>query len=427
MKTAGLSFDNIPYLRIPFGFFSTAPVFGMLAALLLLVEPAALESRWHPTMLAIVHLLTLGFAGHCMLGALCQVLPVVSSQSIPLSQRLLLWIRISLGAGTLLLAGFFIGYQPLLAFAALILLTTGLALFVLRLATALVKIKPAGMTVTAIRLAALSLLVTLIAGAMLLWWRADPGSAPVPWLTTDQHALWGTLGWAMLLIIGVSFQVIPMFHVAPDFPRQIQRYLPAALFVLLLLGYNDLVAGSISTGSAIAVKGCILFYCLVAAVTLQRRKRKLIDYTVRFWQLGLGSIGLSMLLSLLQYLPETLNVGLCQRLAALSFGIGGILSIILGMLQKIVPFLMFLHLQRDCLSQPERLVQLPTMKQIIPTQSSRRQWQLHLGTIAALVGGLLWPPMAPMAALLLLADFGWLWWSLYRANRLYLSAKHRMD
>ncbi len=424
MNTAGLSFDNIPALRIPFGFFRTAPLFGMLAALLLLIEPAALESRWHPVMLSIIHLLTLGFAGHIMLGALCQVLPVVSSQSVPLGVKQALGVRLGLGAGTLLLAAFFIWHLPVLAFGGLLLLISGLSLFVLPLATALVKIKPAGNTIITIRLAALCLLITLIAGVMLLWWRASPTTAPIPWLTTDQHAVWGSLGWAVLLVIGVSFQVIPMFHVAPDFPANIQRRLPAALLLLLLLGYGlgttGVVGPELALLAALAIKATILLYCLVAALTLSRRKRKLVDYTVRFWQLGLGCIALSMLLTAGQSLhPGLANDVLVERLAALLFGIGGIVSIIVGMLQKIVPFLIFLHLQRACLTHPERVLKLPNMKQLIPTLSSRRQWLLHLSALALLAVALWLPALTYLSALLLLADFGWLWWSLHKANRLY--------
>ena len=74
-----------------------------------------------------------------------------------------------------------------------------------------------------------------------------------------------------------------------------------------------------------------------------------------------------------------------------------------------------------CLTQPERMLQLPNMKQIIPTLSSRRQWQLHLAALACLIGAYWLPSISDLAALLLLADFGWLWWSLRQAHRIYQS------
>ncbi|MEH6471785.1 MAG: hypothetical protein V7752_11080 [Halopseudomonas sp.] len=421
MNTAGLSFDNIPPLRIPFGFFNTAPLFGILAGAVLLVEPAALESRWHPAMLAIVHLLTLGFAANIMLGALCQVMPVVGSKAIPINYRQALIVRIGVGAGALLLAGFFVFYLPLLAYGAVLMLTLGLGLFVSLLALALIKARPAGVTIVAIRFAALSVLITLIAGGLLLWWRVSPGSAPALLINTDQHAIWGTLGWGMLLVIGVSFQVIPMFHVAPDFPRWATRGLPILLFSLLLI--NNLTQGSIAAASAIGINIVIIIFCAIAALTLRRRKRKLVDYTVRFWQLGLGCIALTMLIAIISKVVPTLSAQLpLTRLLGVLFGMGGIISIILGMLQKIIPFLIYLHLQRACLTRPEMLLQLPNMKQLVPTVRSRKQWQLHLGCLTGLLAALWLPVLTPLAALLMLADFGWLWWTLRCAYQRYFSA-----
>ena len=49
------------------------------------------------------------------------------------------------------------------------------------------------------------------------------------------HILFGLFGFALLLIMGVSFQVIPMFYVMPDFPKFIQNKLPLILFALLFI------------------------------------------------------------------------------------------------------------------------------------------------------------------------------------------------
>ena len=88
MKMTGLSFDNIPPLWIPFRFFMTAPLFGIAAGLLLALSPDSWLSRWHPALLGFTHLLTLGFMAMVMLGALFQLMPVVSSQSIPAARRI---------------------------------------------------------------------------------------------------------------------------------------------------------------------------------------------------------------------------------------------------------------------------------------------------------------------------------------------------
>lgn len=428
MNTNGLSFDNIPALKIPLGFFITAPLFGILAGLLLLVYPDALQSRWHPTMLAIVHLLTLGFAGHVMLGALCQVLPVISTEPLPLTPSQALIVRTGVGGGTLAIALFFVTDKPLLAALAGTALISALVLFGYQLLKALILIRPAGSSIVTIRFAALALLVTLVSGAMLLGLRGWPENAMSPWFTTDQHATWGTMGWAMLLIMGVSFQVIPMFHVAPDFPVLLQKWLPPALFIALLLS-QSLLLGNVQVVATLMLKLTIVAYCFLAMRTLGQRKRKLTDYTVRFWYLGLSCIATSLLLALSDQLLPMLLPEFARQLpatditVAVLFGFGGLISIMIGMLQKIVPFLIYLHLQRSCLTQPEKILTIPNMRQLLPTQRSHRQWQLHLASLCGLLVALWWPLVVYPAAILVLLNFGWLGYVIWMANRSYLASR----
>ena len=72
-----LSYDQSPPMAAPFRFFLTAPVFSALAGVLLLWEgPDMLASRWTPAVLALTHLITVGFMMQVMLGAMVQILPV---------------------------------------------------------------------------------------------------------------------------------------------------------------------------------------------------------------------------------------------------------------------------------------------------------------------------------------------------------------
>ena len=79
-----LSFENAPPFSAPLRFFLTAPLFAVLAGLLLVIEgPVVFTSRWTPGALAATHLLTVGFMLQVMLGALIQVLPDVAGAGLP--------------------------------------------------------------------------------------------------------------------------------------------------------------------------------------------------------------------------------------------------------------------------------------------------------------------------------------------------------
>ena len=79
MRMPGLTLESLPPINIPLRFFLTAPWFGMLAALLLLFSgPGLWSSSWNPALIGLTHLVTLGFVTMTMLGALFQLLPVLS-------------------------------------------------------------------------------------------------------------------------------------------------------------------------------------------------------------------------------------------------------------------------------------------------------------------------------------------------------------
>ncbi|MEI2421580.1 hypothetical protein V6O07_14995, partial [Arthrospira platensis SPKY2] len=80
---AGLGYDATPPISAPLRYFLSAPLFGMIGGLMLLLAPDLLASRWTPGALALTHLITVGFLLMVMVGALFQVLPVVCGASIP--------------------------------------------------------------------------------------------------------------------------------------------------------------------------------------------------------------------------------------------------------------------------------------------------------------------------------------------------------
>ena len=84
MNTAHLSVESAPPIQIPFRFFLTAPLFGVLFALLLSWSGADLvESRWSPQLIGALHLLNIGVLMMMVSGVLFQMLPVVGGIQFP--------------------------------------------------------------------------------------------------------------------------------------------------------------------------------------------------------------------------------------------------------------------------------------------------------------------------------------------------------
>jgi len=427
MNLKGLSFDNIPPLTVPLRYFQTAPVLGMLAALVLLGYPEALASRWAPPLLAFTHLLTLGFGATLMVGALFQVMPVVTGQTLPQTRWVAPLIRWALLGGTLLLASGFLAGMALLYLLASLLLVGALLTFLGAFGWALMRVHPVGDSAYCLRLAALALLATGVIGALQLSYHYWPEGGWYQPARTNIHAAWGGFGWSLGLIIAVGIQVIPMFHVTPAFPRWVPRRLAPLLFASLIL-LSLPVASALHTAAIVGIAVGGATFAVSALWVLSRRKRKVVDWTVRFWRLGLAHLLASAALLLLYPVAATTQWGgPLALLIGLGFGLGFVLSVMVGMLQKIVPFLIYLHLQRASLTNPSALMGLPNMKSIIPSADSRKQFYLHALALALLYVAVGVPWLRPVAALGLLADFAWLTHSLLRAGRCYGAALRVID
>ena len=419
MNLAGLSLDNIPPIGTPLRFFLVAPVFGILAGILLIGYPELLTNRWLPATFAFTHLLTLGVGAMVMLGALFQVLPVVSGRAVPGDQVIAPWVYWGLVWGTLTLTiGFLTSWGWLFGLAAF-LLASGFGLFVGAFGAGLVRAHPVGDTTATLRLAALSLVATLVLGGIQLSLHLWPEAGLYQSDQTQLHALVGGFGWVLLLVMGVSFQVIPMFHVAPAFPHWVCRRLTLVVFVT---NAAVLLAGqSVAVYALPVTMVATILYATEALKVLMARKRKLVDYTVRFWQLGLSQLIAASLLALgLIFTEVDAWRAPVELLLGLVFALGFALSVMLGLLQKIVPFLIFLHLQRMTLANPQAaMVKLPHMKALIPTERSRWQYRLQLLLLPCIYLAPWTPWMAVIAGLLLVAAFGWLSYCLWGAWHQY--------
>ena len=385
LNTTGLRLDQAPPLAVPAAFFMGAPPFALAAGLWLAVAGEdLLVSRWLPQTLALVHLIALGFLSQVLCGALLQLPPVLAGAPVPrvavfgpLSQALLV-------GGTLLLCaglGWGQGVALVLGAGAA---AAGLALLGGAVMVALVRGRGGGDTRLALGLGLCALAVTAVLGLVLAaglrGWVRFPGLAG--WV--DLHLGWGLLGWAGLIIMGVGYQVVPMFHVTPHYPGWLRATavpsaaagLVAAL-ALTAAGYADLAPWGLGLAAAL--------FCVFAVLTLdrqRRRERPILDATLLHWRAAMVSGLAAALLWPLGARPETLGV-------LLLVGVGvGLPS---GMLFKILPFLSWFHLQHRQLAARRFDVRVPHMQVFIPDGRARIQFVLHLIALALLTAATLFP------------------------------------
>lgn len=418
MNYTALSLTQTPPLSVPLRFFLTAPLFLAAAALLLMVVGDALPSgRWSPTMLALTHLVTVGFLGSCMVGALQQLLPVLLGTPLrsPRLLATLLHLPLTLGAAALV-AG--MGFaNPMLLKVGASLLLPALLLFILVVAHGLWRTRSRHATVAALGLALLGL---LLLGAIALWLlRFGHWQLPLAHPYTALHIGWGVVGWIGALLIGVAYQVVPMFQITPEYPPLMRRWLIPA--IALLLGGWSLSLGWLPGLAPLPGHLLALLLALFAVQTLRlqgQRRRRLADVTLDFWRLAMAALLLALLgWSASQWLPWPR----LELLTGALFLLGFATSAVSGMLYKIVPFLVWLHLNSRLQAQGSWQGGVPHMKQIIPQGRLRWQFRLHLLALALLLLTLALPGVVPawISGGVWLANALFLWWNLLQGVLCY--------
>jgi hypothetical protein len=105
---AKIAIDQAPPTALPRRFLLSASAWGFIAGALLFVDgEGALQTRWAPSTLAVVHALTLGLLGNAMSGSLLQFLPAAVGVRVHGGARLATLLHALLNLGALLLvAGF---------------------------------------------------------------------------------------------------------------------------------------------------------------------------------------------------------------------------------------------------------------------------------------------------------------------------------
>jgi hypothetical protein len=415
MNYTTLSLSQTPPLSVPLRFFLTAPLFVMAAALLLIFSGTELfVTRWNPAMLALTHLITLGFLGSCMVGAIQQLLPVLVGVTIPASGRTsaLLHGLWTLGSALLVL-GMGFGWRLGLQSGAL-LLGLALAALVLLGGSALWRSASRHASVPAMALALVGLSAAYSIVLILLirfGWQL-----PLAHSWTQYHIGWAAVGWIGLLLIGVAYQVVPMFQITPEYPRRMRQGLTPLLGVLLLLWplapwpvVDHLIAVMLAVGMGV--------FALTTLQLQRRRRRQLSDVTLDFWRLAMVSLLSALLLWLFN---RVYPHGMLELLVGAVFLLGFAYSAVNGMLYKIVPFLVWLHLNNRLQRAGRSQAKIPNMKQVIPERYARRQFRLHLVAMAVLLIAIIRPELPPaLVGVLWLGNGGWLGWNLWQALRLY--------
>lgn len=377
----GVRPEQGPPLTVPASFFVAAAVALAAAGGWLLYHGlGAVADRYLPGVLGLTHLITVGHLGAVMLGALYQMVPVVAGAPVPAPRLayavLALWI-----AGLLaLLVGFGTGL-PAALHAAAALLSLAAALFVAPVGWALVRAPTRGVTVAGLRVAVLGFAAVVTLGALMAFIRSGV-SVGVPLLPAwAAHVGLGALVWVAGLVAAVSWQVLPMFYTAPAAPRGPSWASLLAVIVALGAGVATAVLGLAPTTAAAGMLPAALGAFAVAPATwgwlIRHRKRRRSDASLVFWRAAAAAAPVAGgAWAVAWWRPEPRWLVLAGWLFFVGFGV----TVVHGMLTRIVPFLAWFHRFSAVMGKAP----VPPMRQLWPEARVQAGLRIQLG--AALLG-----------------------------------------
>ena len=368
MFNQGLSLDQAPPISVPFRFFLSAPIFGVLMSFVIFFTPFnEISNQYSHFTIGLVHLFTLGILSMIIFGAMQQMMPVLAGTVIKKPRLFANVVHTSLVLGTLFLSFSFIFEIKILLHIAFLFLAIAFLTFFIMTIKLLFKVKYLTSTVKAMRLFSLAGIITLFLGLYLAISHMTLEFDAQYYSFVFLHILFGLFGFALLLIMGVSFQVIPMFYVAPDFPKFVQNKLPLIIFILLFvsalfffLDINFLIL-------KIIFSSLIISFCFYGLKSLNNRKRPVFDATLWYWKFSLVSLAISLIIWLVEF--DT------NYILAIVFAFGFLYSLLQGMVYKIIPFLSWFHLSS------KGYFKLPTIREFIDERYIKIHFFVHISSV----------------------------------------------
>jgi hypothetical protein len=344
-KRAASADEHAPSVSLPLRFILAGLVALYAGVVALIARPDILAAyHYNQHVLAVTHLFVLGWICSIVMGAMYQLVPVALETRL-FSERLAKWHFVLHLIGFLGMVWMFWVWnmKQVGHFGSAV--TLGAGFFVYNLVRTLARIPRWNVVATGIASALFWVSMTVLAGLYLAaakCWNFSPFN---PVAQMHAHAHLGVLGFFILMIVAVSYKLVPMFMLT-----EVQSVRRAAwsiglinagllgVFLTVLLGSPWKVAAGVVVVAGLAVYG------IEIAAMLRARKRRAFDWGLRYFitaltlLVPLAGLGLVLALPWSEATPLLAQLENVYGLVAL---LGVVTLAILGMLYKIVPFLVW--------------------------------------------------------------------------------------
>ena len=344
----GLTLEQAPPYTIPIKFYLTAVLYLIALSIITLIYGLHVSSRYEYEVIALTHIFTIGFITHIMFGSLFQMLPVMLGTAYTNVVRNAKIIHIFLNIGIVsFVSGFLVNSPPFLYIGGTLLVLVFLYFCFLSLRTIFLS-KEINAPVQNFAASFAALFIAVIFGFIaLLGHFGFVDSIKYG----NVHIAFMLFGWVFILIISVSYKIIPMFFVAKEFPLFLQKRLYIIQLILLFLFIFAQLQENILLLNVIKILlSCwVILFALFSIKILRQRKRARKDISINLWYFAMTN---TILAALLFVAASLLHVNISIYIGFLTL-FGAIYPLINAMLYKIIPFLTWFHLSSNMVFEAE--------------------------------------------------------------------------
>jgi hypothetical protein len=373
-------------LRLPAQHFAGATLYLLTGALgLLWIAPELAAGAYlSPRVGSVTHLFTLGWLTSTIFGALTQLLPVALDAPLWSTRvaQMSFWTFVP-GAGLLAVGIATSTITPLVG--GVLLVAAGILLAVGNLAATLARARARDVTFVAIALAFAFLASTLALG-MALAHNLHTGflaGARLRVLAIHLHV--ALVGWILLMIVGVSHRLLPMFLLSHGADKRWTGRALAALAPGVTFLAGGIAAGQPIlewTGGLLLLVGVGCFIRQALAFYRTRVRRKL-DAGLRFAAAALAFLASSALLGLAVLADGAAHPRLATAYVVTGL-LGGIVLYVVGFFYKIVPLLAWTARFRGRMGKEP----VPTVTEMYSARIARAQLALMAAGVVVLAAGI---------------------------------------
>ena len=348
---AGLSTKNAPSASVVLPHFAFGALSFLVAAVLLLFVAKDLTQHYlSPHLLALTHVLVLGWISMIIFGSLYQLIPVVMEVKL-YSEKLAISTFILFGSGLIMLSASFWSFT----FAHSLWMEIGGGLLLLAVILfAINAIKSAAKTErktienTFIVTAVLWLLLTVILGLVIVFNFAFNFLSMSHLQLLKTHAHMGLAGWFLLLVIGVASKLMPMFLIVHKLPTKLLNYAYFLInggLILLSLAYSFYPEIWLLALSGLLVVSGIVLFLRFNQIAFGKRLRKKLDVGMKLSAMGFIMLALTILLGLISLFRPAFLQSFhmsTDMLYGITIILGFLSSLVLGQTYKTLPFIIWL-------------------------------------------------------------------------------------